>query len=264
MCKLLLPAIALLCSTQASAITVQFSELPTELQNCFQTNSCISLTGPNLTTNLETTGAAAFQYAQLNGSSYDWKWLMRYDLLTPPGTVGGTAWISAQSSYDVAGSDAHGFTLYFNSPANPYLLPSPITLTLNDTDLTDGSAFRSQIAGTIETEPGIFTFDVSVTGDLGINLPLCLAEGCGTSAGFNLLHMNYVNGIFGFNPLDARGLLFSQNSWYDCGYEGCGGYSQSQSLYVHPVPLPASALLFISGLAGGAVGVRRKKPATRA
>ncbi|MBI5461222.1 MAG: hypothetical protein HY941_03450 [Gammaproteobacteria bacterium] len=260
--KLLMPAACLLCSVQANAITTtvaSFSTLPSDIRNCFETGYCLGDTlGTNLYADSYIDGVSAFQYVQLNGSTYDFKWLMRYDLLTPPGTVAGAAWISAQNSYNIAGSDAHNFTLYFNDMNNGYLTAPPITVTVNDNDLADGSAFRSQYFGLVEYEPGYFTYDLIASGALGIDLPFCLADGCGSSAQFNLLHMYYADGLFNFNPQDTRGLLFNRNNWYNCGYEDCGGYAQSQNLYVHAVPLPASALLLISGLVGGTLSTRRQ------
>lgn len=255
--KIALSICFLLCSINVSAITLPTSDLPSELQNCFLSGDCVAAITPRgqWTSDFETTGAAAFSYQQWNGSSYDSRWLMRYDLLVPPGTMTGTAWVSTLNSYNIAGSDMHSFSLYYGNTASP-----PLTLTLNDTDLADGSAFRSQVAAWIETEPGVFEFGSIASGDLsGIDLPLCLAENCGSSAYFNLLHMDFAGGMFSFDPYDSRGRLFSTHQWYDCGSEDCGGYSATQSMYVHAVPVPAALPLMIGGLAAmGAAAHRRR------
>lgn len=244
----------LLLSINTPAATIFTSELPTDLQSCFQTGNCFGLgdaTG-SLTSEFDTAGAAAFQYVQFNGSGYDWKWLMRYDLLSPPGTVAGTTWIAVQDSYNIAVSDTHSFTVY--RPGFWSNTPATETLWVNDADLADGSAFSRHDYG----------WPTMVTGDLGgFDPALCLAEGCGAMLTLNLLHMNFVNGQFSFNADDSRALLYEFRYW-DCSTGGStancaySAAAEEYSLYVHAVPLPASALLFMSGLAGIAARVNRK------
>lgn len=246
--KITLSIFCLLTSMNVPAVTIFTSDLPGELQTCFQTGNCIGAgDSPTImASEFDTTGAAAFQYVQWNGSSYDWKWLMRYDLLSPPGTISGTAWLSARSSYDIVNTNSPGFTLYFD---NSIYGNTPMTLTMTNADLAAGTASRTEdyldVGGT-------------TTGTLQISpWPLATIETY-YEFHFNLLHMSYNNGIFSFNPDDTRGLLFSQSTleWTPSGSQEYT-YS-SESLYVHAVPLPASALLFLSGLAGTVLGVRKK------
>lgn len=256
----------LLCSANASAITISTSVLPGELQACFQSGTCVAAITPRgiWASDFESTGAAAFAYQEWDGSSYDAKWLIRYDLLSPPGTVAGTAWLSARNHYDVAGSDAHSIILYFDDPGSDYFPAPPLTLTLDDSGLAEGSAFRTEVAAWIETEPEVLEFGSIVSGNLsGIEPLLCLAEGCGSSINFNLLHMDFAAGTFNFDPNDSRGPLFTMHSWYDCGSEDCGGGSNTQSLYVHAVPLPAAMPLLIGGLALLGAHARRRRTDTR-
>lgn len=244
----------LIVATNAFAFTVvPTSELPGDIQSCFQSTQCISpyYSGGEMVTALDAEGVAAFQYTQQGVN----KWLLRYELFTPPGTVGGVAWLSAQNSYDIAGSDAHDFTLYFDgSPA--FLNAPPYTLTLNDTDLADGSAFQLNV-------PDFEFPDNSILeGNLGMSPPLrlCLATGCGGRADFNLVHLDYLNGLFAFDASDSRSLLFSEGYWYvSCGAPECGDFSQTQSLYVNAVPVPATLPLFLSGLVAGAGLLRRRR-----
>lgn len=256
--KTTLSICCLLSSMNVSAITlIPTSELPSDIQSCFQSADCTSpYYGGGVWASLNyAEGVAALQYSQLGTS----KWLMRYDLLSPPGTVAGTAWVSALNSYDIAGGDAHTFTLYFDTSISVGGLAPPYTLSLNDTDLGDGSAMR-RIAPDFE-----YPENYVDTGELNMApyFPLCLATGCGTEANFNLLHMNYVNGVFAFNPLDSRDLLFNLQSWYDCGGEDCGSYSATQSLYVHAVPVPAALPLLIGGLAAVGAAAHRRRVDTR-
>lgn len=257
--KTTLSICCLLCSMNASAITlIPTSELPSDILSCFQSSQCTSpYYGGGVWASLNyAEGVAALQYSQQGVS----KWLMRYDLLSPPGTVAGTAWVSAQHSYNIAASDAHDFTLYYGTSISAgWPSAPPHTLTLNDTDLGDGSAFRRIVPDFEYPENYIDT------GDLNMSpyFPLCLATGCGTAVTFNLLHMNYVNGTFAFNPQDSRGLLFNQQSWYDCGYEDCGSFSATQSLYVHAVPVPAALPLLLGGLAIMVTTARRRRADVR-
>lgn len=245
--KTALSMFCLLCSMNAPAVTILTSDLPGELQTCFQTGNCIGLgdsTG-SMTSESDTTGAAAFQYVQWNGSSYDWKWLMRYDLLSPPGTVSGTAWLSAMSSYDTVNSNSPNFTLYYD---NSIYGNTPMTLTMTNADLAAGTANRTED----------YLGGGTGTGTLQISpWPWATIETY-YEFHFNLLHMSYNDGVFSFNPDDSRGLLFSQSTleWTPSSDQEYT-YS-SESLYVHAVPLPASALLFVSGLAGGVLGMRKK------
>lgn len=241
--KLFVFAICLLCSAQANAISIlNYNELPTDLIHCYLSSDCVF----SESTNLDTAGAAAFEYWQDNGTSVEHKWLMRYKLLSPPGTVSGVAWLTAQNSYDISSSDNHLFTLYFNS--TPWGVQSPYIYSLNDADLADGSAYRRERSDyDPEGRPVYYT-----SGDLMPLQPIeyCFDLGCSGTHVVNLLHMSYVNGVFNFNPDDTRDLLFSA-SWY---FPGTGG--EAESLYT--APLPGSALLLLSGIVGGALSFRRK------
>lgn len=245
--KTALSMFCLLTSMHVPAVTVFTSDLPGELQTCFQSGNCIGAGDSPMimASEFDTTGAAAFQYVQWNGSSYDWKWLMRYDLLSPPGTISGAAWLTARSSYDTVNTNSAGFTLYFD---NSIYGNTPITLTMTSADLAAGTGFRSYDAIDWQIDSGTLQVDPWPAANIETAYEFH----------FNLLHMSYNNGIFSFNPGDTRGLLFSQSTleWTPSGSQEYT-YS-SESLYVHAVPLPASALLFMSGLAGIAARVKRK------
>lgn len=244
--KIALSICFLLCSINVSAITLPTSDLPSELQNCFLSGDCVAAITPRgrWTSDFETTGAAAFSYQQWNGSSYDSRWLMRYDLLDPPGTVQGTAWLTAQNYYNPATGYAD-FSLYYE---NSIYGNEPTMLAMSSADLAAGGA--NFISDGISGEPSTGTLYV-------YPWPAAVVETY-YEFQFNLLHMTYNNGIFSFDPNDSRSLLFSQRlvQWHP---ESNPEYAQSyMSLYVHAVPLPASALLLLSGLAGGALGMRKK------
>lgn len=245
--------LASLFVTRIYAVPVGFAptaDLPAEMQSCIQTTACLFplYDGFNIYSQLGTDTADAFQYQE---GGVD-KWLLRYALQSPPGTISGYAWLSAQNSYDLAGSDAHAFTLYysgaqvtydsFNTPGGPIAL----SLTLNDADLVAGSASR-MIVPNFE-DPA---FDID-TGNLGVSPGplLCLATGCGFEATFNLLFLDYSTGNFSFDAADSRGRLLDVTSWYDCGGTDCGSFNVEDRLQVNAVPLPASALLLVSGMIG--------------
>lgn len=238
---------------------VPINDLPVELQSCIQTNDCIfSLyDGINIYSQLGSDIANAFQYQEAGVD----KWLLQYVMLSPPGSISGSAWLSAQNSYDVAGSDAHSFTIYYSGGlvnyggVNNSGNPTPVTLTLNDADLSAGSAYRLLVPDFEYPE-----FDIDI-GNLSIEpgIALCLATGCGFEATFNLLSLDYSTGSFSFNGTDSRGILFDVNSWYDCGDIDCGSFSVEDRLQVSAVPLPASGLLFVSGGLVVLLGLRKTR-----
>lgn len=246
MCKTTLSICCLLFSMNVSAITlIPTSELPSDIQSCFQSSQCTSSDyyGNILVSQNDAQGVAALQYTQQGVN----KWLLRYELLSPPGTASGVAWLTGQDTYDIANSDTHEFALYHDSlPFNPYYGATTLTLTLNDNDLADGSAYNNHYYE-YGTPP-------SVTGDLITNAYVCFDGTCRTNQTLNLLNINYIDGVFSFNAADSRGLLYLHEDIY----YNAPSYNMT-ALYAHPVPLPASALLFASGLFGGALGMRRRK-----
>lgn len=252
----LIPVIFLLCSTQASAITtVLYSELPLEVRDCFQSNTCFNSVPQSsnaLSTDLETVGAAAFYYYDVSDTVMPEKVLMRYELQAPPGTVGGIVWLTGNRFYDVVNSDTHDFALHPAPVASGTYPGNSLILRLNDADLLDGSAFKT-IMYLGYPDP------LEISGDLYTSAFPCIDPPCRTEDYFNLLHMTYdANGAFSFNANDTRSLLYQHRELYEYAWLGQSDHIHDTSLYIQAVPLPASAWLLLSGLAGGICLARRR------
>jgi hypothetical protein len=244
-------AAAFACQANAQTV-VPMTDLPSEIQGCFASGTCSTFytTGTDIISLFNTDTSAAFQYQD---SSVD-KWLLRYQLMSPPGTISGYAWLSAQNSYDISGGDAHAFNLYYSGSA--FYSTTALTLTLNDLDLASGSSFRLLVPDFEDDTQSIDEGSLLIDPADGV----CLATGCGFEATFNLLDMKYVDGSFSFDASNSRGLLFDAKSWYDCGGTDCGSFAAEDSLRVSAVPLPAAIWLFGSGLLGVGAMARRKLP----
>ncbi|MDH5594919.1 MAG: VPLPA-CTERM sorting domain-containing protein [Gammaproteobacteria bacterium] len=263
--RLFAPVFLLLYSMQTSAALAPIayiSDLPTDIQNCFQSGYCFQAGGDILLPSAisDTATATAFSYVDLNNGVAE-KWLMRYELDNTLGPtvdstdylsatnnkVGGVAWLSAMNNYDIENSNEHSFTLYYS---DSIFENNPITLTMPSVDLETGASYRDLDA-----------LDWSVdAGSLVVSPPLVGVIETHYEYYFNLLNMTYINGIFSFNPNDNRELLYSQSmfEWTPDGNSGKEYTYTSDSLYVSSVPLPAAVWLFGSGLLG-LIGIARRK-----
>ena len=222
-------------SMSATATTISLNELPTDMYDCFQRNDCVTALDSNglFSSTHDVPGAAAFSYYRVDQDP-GWRWLMRYELQAPPGTIGGIGWLTARAQYDVQNSNSHDFTLYYSGSVFDN---SPITLTMTSADLAAGSGYHSTDydAGTSE-------------GNLQINPWPDVVIETSYQFSFNLLYMHYTNGNFAFNAVDTRDLLYSQRTdeWTPGGSQEYT--STYESLMVTAVPLPTAVWLFMGGV----------------
>lgn len=262
----------------ASAITLNTTSLPTEIQSCIGDGQCIF--GPrNLTSIAEHQGADLFTYQELSSGSLISKFLVRYtlsdayqvsyDVVMPSA---GYIWLGGNTQYNQA-SQTHDFSLYLDQVS-----PLPLDLTnfssshgntihlgLSSNDLLAGGAHWSVYAdetnGFTVYESGSLVTD-GVTSDAS----LCLAGGCGADATFNTVFLQFLaNGttldlVPILNTTDSRAILYQQRRYYDDGSEFWADY-QEQVHSVQTVPLPAAVWLFASGLLG-LIGSMVRRPQT--
>ena len=196
---------------------------------------------------------------------------MRYTMVPPSGqsrinpsqtdAFSGYLWMLAKSTYS-ATETAHPLTLYLDkvapTPFNMFGQNVDLSLTMTTADLVAGSGYRTD---GLDGNNNIYSY-----GDLAGNVPVpCAAEGCETHAELNLLQLTYGNfgsviALMSFNPLDARGLVYTQRSSFSCYGDISCATNDVQYFYVSAVPIPAAGWLFSSGLIG-LIGIARYKAA---
>ena len=270
--------IALLGSVHANASAVlATNDLPSEIQSCFASGSCSSLSySPSqiiFQNDFQAGNISAFQYMENTVS----KWLIRYHAVAPSHSSGnaydsltntsssynsqlsGNLWLSANQSYDLASSN-HLFNLYFDkiSPSVSFINGyASAHFNLTSADLLAGGGY-SQITNFGTNEQGSLISGPGPDGALGINYWSCIE--CDVTVQFNLAMLNYSDfgGVaqLAFNPADAQALVFNENEYHPDF--GSGSSYSEVALYVQPVPLPASFWLFASGLIGFGALVARK------
>jgi hypothetical protein len=247
----------LLLSIPVRAATIVNADLPGSIQSCITAATCFVSN-----TSLYDSGtASAFQIQQAGGNGVESNWLIRYTLSPPSGqsridppqndALGGYLWMLAESTYSAVETD-HLFTLFLDkvtpTPFSMFGEYGDLSLIMTTADLVAGSSYR--IHG-LDVDNESYSY-----GDLSGDVPLpCLAEGCETQARLNLVQLNYeVSGsdihLTSFDPLDTRGLVFTQQSSFTCYGDPSCATNDVQSFYVSAVPIPAAAWLFGSGLIG--------------
>jgi hypothetical protein len=235
-------------SVPVRAASVSDSDLPGAIQSCITATTCIV----SNTSSYDSGTVSAFQIFQNTGGGYENNWLIRYALV-PPSSGGGYLWMLAKNSYS-ASESAHPFTLYLDK-----ISPTPI-LYFNDsnqngaldlfmpsTDLLAGSSYVTVGLDSNSSE--------YIYGNLsGEAPPFCLTPGCEGSTRLNLVQLTYGDSgsaltLTAFNPLDTRGLVYTQSLYSPCDTADCT-VNDVTSFYISAVPIPGAMWLFGSGLAG--------------
>lgn len=272
----------------AHAVSINIADLPNAVQSCISTSQCFVNTSSSFEQQVSATNSiAAFQWTDLSSGTPVNKYLIRYQLdsgssnvysgvdsygnPTPTQTtsLSGNLWMGINSSYAISAPDLSTQYATMNlfldqtqvdTNSNAWLQPpSPdgvLTLRMNYTDLLNGSAFS---AATCCSNGGIITGSLQTSDGFGgwqSALP-CLADGCSSSAMLNLIDLQYTLSGPGatllFNSTDTRGLLYTTT--LNDPYSGDG----TSTYLVAPVPVPASAWLFVSGLFGLISAVRHRR-----
>lgn len=266
--KALFLAAGITLSTNLSAISVDVSELPADVQACHTAGTCQVILDsffdmPNTSGSMSADGMVnpfsmnAFYLVDTSNGQLDY--LLRYNVVNPSATLledtvqllAGNVWLRADSQYSPGVSTTQ---LYLDRvdplPWNFFVGHTDglsLDIELSQQALLGGSGHQQ--VGCCD-EPS-YTGNMSILSDMyGEALLPCLAEGCYASAHLNLLYLLFSDpdgdGVLqlDINPFDSRGLLFAVHS-YDPygGLEGTGSGS-SQSYYVSSVPLPP-ALYFL-------------------
>lgn len=272
--KALFMLVGITLSTNLYAITIEFSELPADIQACHTAGTCLAMNSSfydvlNLSGAPASDGSInpysmnAFQLYDVGTGQYSV--LARYNLVAPSreqieDTVqpfSGSVWLRVDTVVEAGATTAQA-GLYLDhvdpTPANLFFSHADglsLEITLSREALLGGSGYQQ--VGCCE-EPS-YTGNMSILGEFsGEALAPCLAEGCFSSARLNLLYLLYSDPDgdgalqLDFDPFDDRGLLFNVDS-YDPygGLEGTGSTSV-QSYYVSAVPLPPALYFLGSGL----------------
>lgn len=256
-------------SPAVRAATLTNAELPSAIQSCIAASTCFA----SSTSAYDSGMVSAFQLVQDTGSGFEDSWLMRYTLVPPSGqsslnsaldnSFTGSLWLLAKMSYSTSES-AHPFTLYLDKVS-----PTPFNMFGQSGDgvLESFMPTADLLAGSSYLTVGIDFFSNSYSfGNLTGETPLpCLAEGCESHARLNLVGLNYEDVgssiiLTDFNPLDTRGLVFTQYQTYPCYGDTSCAMDDSQAFYVSAVPVPGAMWLFGSGLAGLVGLLRRRRP----
>lgn len=248
--------LTLIFSVPVRAAFVMNSDLPGSIQSCITAATCLV---SNVSA-YDSGTASAFQITQNTGSGIENNWLVRYSLVPPSGqsrleppvddSFDGYLWMLAKNSYS-ASESAHPFTLYLDkvspAPFSMFGQSGDLGLFMATADLLAGSSYR-----TYGIDYALNSYDF---GGLSGEVPLpCVAEDCETHALLNLVQLTYADFgssimLTGFNPADARGLVFTQYETFPCYGDPSCAMHDVQSFYVSAVPIPATAWLLGSGLA---------------
>jgi hypothetical protein len=268
---ILVPVIFSTC-LGAQAATVDFAELPADIQGCMQAGTCFV----SANSNADFGNASFFDYTILSpqGGVVN-RQLVRYGL-TPPSAkthgltstydsqfddfgssaLGGSVWLAADASYDLSAS-RHTFTLYLDRVSPPaenlWLWPDhPLTkiISIDTADLLAGHGHYTLDYLDNYAEQGSLRLH-ALAGDVGYPYLSCIE--CSVNIDFNLVGLQYLDfgavAMLTTNPQDTRALLYSESD-----YQHVGSYfgSRSQTFHVASVPEPSSWGMLLAGL--GLVG----------
>lgn len=241
-------------SGTANAVAV--SALPATIQSCIAAGSC----AVNLTSSYSFDKVSAFQIHDASAYQYggygSTDWLMRYELVPPTGEThfdgdtgvtqtrfDGYLWMRVKGQYS-ASELAHPVTLFLDRvnpvPRSFYGQSSDLSLFMTTADLLAGGAYRQTL-----NSADYGNYD---KGSLSGELPGWPPLDSQISAQLNLLQLTYLSvgssiAMIGFDPSDARGLVYSQNV-----SEVYFPSSTTQAFYISAVPEPQASWMFGLGL----------------
>lgn len=247
------------------AATVNFMDLPAEIRGQANMAGHSTIIGDyyieeysqpieaSFSSDFATGSLSAFRLLHSNDyqQNYNQRWLIRYDLdahsksssaysvFYNEQTLSGPVWLSAPDKITQNGDNL--FTLYDH-----------ISLNLTHEAAVDGSGVIKGGYNSTGYPVVLPASNMTITGGSYNFCPECRVD-----MDFNLIGFSYdINGNFTINSTDTRALLFSFTSTY----EGFGSSKFTKTdLFVQPVPLPAAAWFFASGLLAFAYRIKLAK-----